>query len=82
MFSLLSLYEIKFKINIIVDRFNNRCRHFFCSPELDNTELYQIDGLRERLISKISIGIEDAMESICDALQQLNNISQVISIYY
>ncbi|KAF3427845.1 hypothetical protein E2986_01267 [Frieseomelitta varia] len=49
---------------------------FCCSNEIDNAELCKIDELRERLIFKILMGIDNELRLLFDILMRFNNINQ------
>ncbi|XP_015609946.1 uncharacterized protein LOC107274901 [Cephus cinctus] len=46
------------------------------SKEVDNAEICSVDGLREKLIFKINMGIEDEIALVLDVVSQLNNANQ------
>ncbi|XP_011504962.1 PREDICTED: uncharacterized protein LOC105367841 [Ceratosolen solmsi marchali] len=46
------------------------------SSEVDNAELFKIEGLRDQLIFKIHAGIDEEIVAIYDTLTQLNNDTQ------
>ncbi|KAJ8683792.1 hypothetical protein QAD02_019584 [Eretmocerus hayati] len=46
------------------------------NPEVDNAELFKVEGLRERLIFKIHAGIEEEVTRIQEAITRLHNNSQ------
>ncbi|KAK9309302.1 hypothetical protein QLX08_001040 [Tetragonisca angustula] len=46
------------------------------SNEIDNAELCKIDELRERLIFKILMGIDNELRLLFDILMRFNNINQ------
>lgn len=54
----------------------------FCySSEVDDAELCKVDELRERLIFKILMGIDNELTLLFNILTRFNNVNQVNKIF-